>query len=185
MIILLFYPQINNFYTYFVPIKHAIDPTPDFLGDIHYEKFPKGTHSYYASIENISPQSDGSLDIDFGKNDYERSNGYQPIPEFSYSTNIGIDQTFAVICHDFTQPLAREILIKPIDTTNPQLDVLKYLGPIQSENGKTLYKFYHVQRTLQTDMPCHYPEIIEHSIDAIDLVVPEEYGKEYDEKFGN
>jgi hypothetical protein len=34
-------------------------------------------------------------------------------------------------------------------------------------------------------MPCNYPQIIEHSIDAIELGVPEPYRKEYDEKFGN
>lgn len=172
MLITLFYPQINDFYTYSVPIKHAIDPTPDFFGDIHYEKFPKGTHSYYASIENFTPQSDGSLDIDFGKNDYGWSNGYRPIPEFSYSTNIRINQTFAVICHDFTQPLALETLINPIDTQYPLLEVLKYLGPIQNDEGQTDYKFYHVQRSLQSDVPCNYPQIIEHSIDAVDLAVP-------------
>lgn len=178
------YDSMYNYYVYTAPIKNAIDTTPEFGGDIHYENFPKGIHTYYASMENISPQSDGSLDIDFGKNNYRWSNGYQPIPEFTHSENIKINQTFAVICHDFSNLQAREILIKPIDIDYPQLEILKYLGPVHNKDGKTHYKFYHVQRSLQTDMPCNYPEIITHSIDAVDLFVPGPFGEEYDLRFG-
>ena len=174
------FDSLNN-YIYTAPIKNAVDNYPDFLGDVHHEKFPKGTYTYYTSIDNIVPLNDGSLDVDFAQNDYQWSNGYRPIPDFSYTQNIKVNQTFVVICHDFSDPLTREIFKNSTISDYPEVDVLKYMGPILISD-EIQYKFYHVQRTLQTDMPCNYPEIIEHSVDAIDLVVPEFYGEKYDQK---
>jgi hypothetical protein len=181
VLILINFDSMYNYYVYTAPIKNAVYMYPDFLGDVHYEKVPKGIHKYYASISNIAPQDDGSIDVDFAKNDYQRSNGYSPIPDFSHTQNIKINQTFVVICHDFSDPLTREIFKNSTVSDYPEVDVLKYLGPVQI-SGEIKHKFYHAQRMLQTDMPCNYPEVIEHSIDAIDLVVPEQYGTKYDKK---
>jgi len=181
LLISISYESMYNYATYTAPIKNSIDEYPDFLGDAHYEEVPKGIHPYYASITNISPQNDDSIDIDFAENDYQWSNGYKPIPDFSFTQNIKINQTFVVICHDFSNPLTREIFKNSTATDNPEVEVLKYLGPVAILD-KIEYKFYHAQRALQTDMPCNYPEIIEFSVDAIDLVVPEYYGKKYDQK---
>ena len=181
VLILINFDSMYNYYVYTTPIKNAVDMYPDFPGDVHYEKVPKGIHKYYASISNITPQDDGSIDVDFAKNDYSWSNGYSPIPDFSHTENIKVNQTFVVICHDFSDPLTREIFKNSTVSDYPEVDVLKYLGPVQI-SGEIKYKFYHAQRTLQTDMPCNYPEVIEHSMDAINLVVPEQYGTKYDQK---
>ena len=177
----IFFEPMYNYYVYTAPIKNAIDEYPDFLGDVHYETVPKVDQSHHASISNISPQKDDSIDVDFAQNDYQWSSGYKPIPEFSFAQNIKVNQTFVVICHDFTNPLTREIFKNSTVTDKPEVDVLKYLGPIEIL-GEIKYKFYHAQRTLQTEMPCDYPQVIEHSINAIDLVVPETFGEEFDQK---
>lgn len=175
------FDSIYNYYVYTAPIKNSVNMYPEFLGDVHYEKVPKDTDKHYASISNIIPQDDGSIDVDFAKNDYQWSNGYSPIPDFSHTENIKINQTFVVICHDFSDPLTREIFKNSTVSDYPEVDVLKYLGLVQVY-GEIKHKFYHAQRMLQADMPCNYPEVIEHSIDAIDLVVPEQYGEKYDQK---
>lgn len=175
--------SIYNYYAYTVPIKNAIDIDPEFPGDMHYERVPNENHAFYASIRNITPLDDGSIDVDFGNTDYRWSTGYDPIPEFSHSQNIKVNQTFVVICHDPANPLYRDLFKNSTLEARPGVEVLKYLGPVDVLGTKS-FKFYHVQRTIQSDMPCSYPEVIKYSIDAVKLKVPEQFDKEHDLRYG-
>ena len=177
------YESMHNYATYGVPIKNSV--VEENVGDVHYEPIKKGIHTYYASIENINLLDDESIDITFSQNDYEYSNGYRPFPEFSYTQNIRINQTFVVVCHDFTDPQTFEIFpheTKELRASYPEgLGILKYLGTVQVQD-ELMHKFFHITSLVKTKMPCSFPEVIEHSIDAVDLVVPERLGKENDLK---
>jgi len=151
----LFAMYAYNHYTYTIPISNSI--VDKRLSDIHYELIHKKNDTrYFASLDTIIRQDDGSINILFSQNNYYLSNGERPIPVFSYYENIKINQTFVVLCNG--EPL-------------PTISILKYLGIHES---KPVYMFLHENAMVQTQMNCDYPQIIQHSIDAKPLTVSSE-----------
>ncbi len=157
------FPSVYNYYVYTIPIKNAI---LDING--HYDYSPINATKHMMSIEKISLLPDNSINVQFGENDYEWSNGYKPFPEFSYSTNIKVNDVFLIMCHDYKKESTLEFFpdIKDVDKTG--IDFLQYLGII-TENGNREYKFYHVSARTQNYMPCNFPEVIDNSFNVVKI----------------
>jgi len=163
--------SLYNYYTFTDVFKNHINPLH--IVDIHYDPVEKPKLGYYSTIEDITRQDDNSINIQFSQPEFQYSNGYNPIPVFtSYYGNIRINQTFVVSCVNFVKDGQAENFPDLEITDYPSISILKYLGP-DIKNEIPVYKFLHASTSLTADMPCDYPEIIEHSIDAIPVYVPD------------
>ena len=79
--------------------------------------------------------------------------------------------------YGYTQPyLDKEFYDKPT------VDILKYMGT-GNFNGVPVYGFHHVYGYLRDNVPCDYPQVIEHSIDLVELDIPDWYICNYPELF--
>ena len=63
---------------------------------------------------------------------------------------------------------------------NPGVDILTYMGT-GNFNGVPVYGFHHVYGYLRDKVPCNYPQVIEHSIDLVDIEIPDWYICNYPE----
>lgn len=151
--------NFDSMYVYFaytVPMKTAVfEPKM-----AHYDYVP--TNGSFISMEKISLQDDGSIQVEFGQNDYKiysrhtSPSIYEPIPEFSYADTFQINDTFAVLCS------------KQSGSDSVGLGIIKYLGPVHIDN-ETLLALWHESASTSSDMSCSYPQIIEHSVNLWDF----------------
>lgn len=162
------------------------------LNATHVSEFVgKKDQSYTFTISNITQTDDGAIRVDFDDNDYTIYSGGLPVwrtPEFSHAETIGVNQTFVVICDDFGSEASEDS--KYYDTTS--VVIYQYRGIEELEvtsvtrfdydNGgasgggvthelphpKTIpvHKFLFMSAYTNTKMPCDYPQVIEHTVDA-------------------
>lgn len=146
------------------PMKNAI--FDEFAG--HYDYLPINNNPNMMAMEKITLQDNGSIDVEFGQNNYEWSTGYKPIPEFEYDANFKVNDTFVVLCVNIGKDgyaYAHPDLSEPY---LPGLGIVKYLGPITIENEPILL-FWHESASIPVEMSCSYPEMIHHSINLWQL----------------
>lgn len=150
------------------PMKNAIF----YEGDGHYDYLPVNHNPNMMAMEKITLLDDDSIDIEFGQNNYEWSTGYKPIPEFEYTANFKVNDTFTVLCTNIGKDGYAEFHPDLSEPYLPGLGIVKYLGSIAIENEPILL-FWHESATIPVDMSCSYPEIISYSINLWQL---EEHG---------
>lgn len=134
----------------------------------HYDYLPINDNPNMMAMEKIYLQDDNSINVEFGQNNYEWSTGYKPIPEFEYNANFKINDTFVVLCTNIGKDGYAEFHPDLSEPYLPGLGIVKYLGPITIENEPVLL-FWHESASIQVEMECGYPEMIQHSINLWNL----------------
>ncbi len=172
----LVYEPVYGFFVYRLPVANStIDHR---LHDIHYEQVEKKNgERYYATLEEISIVDHKTIEVRFGQNDYGiyRNTGekvYSP-PAFSHVDRIGVGQTFVVTCID-----KDDVPPHPRSTREPDngtgVTILKYLG-LEEREGTLAYKFLHANSWIDAPMPCDWPQVIRHTVDALPVAIPDDY----------
>lgn len=158
------FQAIYNNVTYTIPLKNAKFD----VNDGHYDYLPLGHVSGMNSMERFDLLPNGDVLITFGSN----SENYRPpsgrLPEFSHTQTFKTNDTFVPVC-------SGTILQEPYP---PGIQAIKYLGPMEID-GETQLVFWHESATLQQEIPCSYPEIIQSSLNLWELReqgVPTGYG---------
>jgi len=134
----------------------------------HYDYLPINDNPNMMAMEKIELHDDNSINIEFGQNNYEWSTGYKPIPEFEYTANFKVNDTFVVLCVNIGKDGYADAHPDLSNPHLPGLGIMKYLGPITIENEPILL-FWHESASIQVEMPCSYPEMIHHSINLWQL----------------
>ena len=153
----LLFESMYNYTTFVAPIKNShLDVQAD-----HYDAIPVSSPNALF-IHNINLISDDTIEIEFGENKYNLKNPgyYEQVPKFSFTTVIKEGQTFLERCST------------KYDPDKPGIGIYKYVGlAIDKRDGEKepVFLFYHVSSTVQSPMPCKFPQIIENSIDVIQL----------------
>lgn len=151
------FDSMYNYYVYTAPIKNA---HLDVLAD-HYDGIPVSSPNALF-IHNIKLISDDSIEIEFGENfDNPKNPGYyEQVPKFSFTTIIKEGQTFLDRCTTKHDP------------DKPGIGIYKYMGLAlddRDDYAEPVFLFYHASGTVQSPMQCLFPQVIEHSIDIIQL----------------
>ena len=171
VLIPLSFESINDYANYTVPLKSAEFDDVN-IGDFHYEGVDQ-SEKYYATISKITPIDKNTIRIDFNANQY-RNLDQTPIPDFSHSTLIGIDQAFVVTCT--TTSLKSNLY--------PAIGVLQYLG-MDTKKGKQVYKFFHTAATLKKEMICNHPKVIDESLNLnYSINIPKGMKEKFDKMYG-
>ncbi len=143
-----------NYATFVAPIKNS---HLDVMAD-HYDTIPVSSPTALF-IHNIKLVSEDSIEIEFGEN--QGGTGYyEKVPEFSFTVTIKEEQTFLDRCST------------KYDPEKPGIGIYKYMGLAtdkKDHEAKPVFLFYHTSATVQNPMPCKFPQVIEHSIDAVSL----------------
>lgn len=171
VLIPLSFESMNDYVNYVVPLKSAEFDDVN-IGDFHYEGVEK-SEKHYATISEITPIDENTIRIDFNANKYRNLN-YIPIPDFSHSALISIDQTFVVTC---TSTSLKSNLY-------PAIGILQYLG-MDTKRDKQVYKFFHTSATLKKEMICNYPKVIDESLNLnYTINIPKGMEERFDEMHG-
>ena len=169
------YEPTYGFFTYRLPVAdstiehlvHHIDYSPVETGD---------GKRHLVTLEEVSIIDDETIEIRFGQNDYGiYSSGvkvYSP-PVFSHVERIKVGQTFVVTCQerDDVPPHPKSTRDVPPGTG---ISILKYLG-LEEHGGIRAYKFLHSSSLTKTPMPCNWPQVIRYTVDALPVVIPDDY----------
>jgi len=148
------FESMYNYATFVAPIKNA---HLDVLAD-HYDGMPVSSPTALF-IHNIKLISDDSIEIQFGDNT-GNTGYYEQVPKFSFTATIKEGQTFLDRCS------AKH------DLNKPEIGIYKYVGLALDDRNYELgpvFLFYHASGTIQSPMQCTFPQVIEHSIDVIQL----------------
>ena len=146
---------IYDYATYTVPLKNAKFD----VNDGHHDYFPINAARGMDSMERLELLPDGDVLITFGSNkEYYNMLGGGKLPDFSYFQTFKINDTFVHLCGSTIT-----------NGTHAQgIQAVKYLGPMEID-GQTRLAFWHQSATLQQEIPCSYPEIIQSSLNLWEL----------------
>lgn len=147
ILILFSYESLHNYVTYIVPLKNttSTDEYP------HMDSVLVNGTKYPFAIKSIQHhEEDDSITVTFGNVYHEN---FADVPEFSYTKNFQVNQSFAFSCKVF-EP-----------TT--YLEFYKYYGT-EIINGEKNFMFWHYDAETIQAMPCNYPDVLINSIDVID-----------------
>lgn len=151
------FESMYNYATFVVPIKNShLDVQAD-----HYDAIPVSSPDALF-IHNIKLVSENAIEIEFGENqDHPNNPGYyEQVPKFSFTTVIKEGQTFLERCSTKHDP------------DKPGIGIYKYVGLAidkRDDEKEPVFLFYHASSTVQSSMPCKFPQVIENSIDVIQL----------------
>ena len=127
----------------------------------HYDTIPVSSPKAIF-IHDIKLVADNAIEIKFGENQVDPGNPgyYAQVLAFTFTTVIKEGQTFLERCSTKHDP------------DRPGIGIYKYMGLAidkRSSEKEPVYLFYHASSTVQSPMPCTFPQIIENSIDVVHL----------------